>query len=161
MAASRRRTPMSRRALEARIFSTSARNTTARWSAGRLAVVSNGCLRAYGGVNLGGIWANQNSINNVTAWPMANRPSQFVSSDAWLSGSVPASGTAALLGGGQIGYNVELNKLWKLKFVTGVEADIQGVAPGGSKGTNTFLTTLNTITPSTLSAPRAAGSASR
>lgn len=100
---------------------------------------------AYGGVNLGGIWANQNSINNVTAWPMANRPSQFVSSDAWLSGSVPASGTAALLGGGQIGYNVELNKLWKLKFVTGVEADIQGVAPGGSKGTNTFLTTLNTI----------------
>ena len=97
---------------------------------------------AYGGVNLGGIWANQNSINNVTAWPTVNRPSQFVSSDAWLSGATPASGTAALLGGGQVGYNVELSKLWKLKFVTGVEADIQGVTPGGSKGTNTFLTTL-------------------
>jgi opacity protein-like surface antigen len=103
---------------------------------------------AYGGVNLGGIWANQNSINNVTAWPDVNRPSQFVSSDAWLSGSVPASGTAALLGGGQIGYNVELNKLWKLKFVTGVEADIQSVTPGGSKGTNTFLTTLTPVNAS-------------
>ena len=103
---------------------------------------------AYGGVNLGGIWANQNSINNVTAWPDVNRPSQFVSSDAWLSGSVPASGTAALLGGGQVGYNVELNKLWKLKFVTGVEADIQGVTPGGTKGTNTFLTTLTPVNAS-------------
>ena len=100
---------------------------------------------AYGGVNLGGIWANQNSINQITAWPFVNRPPQFVSSDAWLSGSVPASGTAALLGGGQIGYNIELDKLWRLKFVTGVEADIQGVTPAGTKGTNTFLTTLTPI----------------
>jgi outer membrane immunogenic protein len=100
---------------------------------------------AYGGVNLGGIWANQNSINRITAWPFVNRSPQFVSSDAWLSGSVPGSGTAALLGGGQIGYNVELDKLWKFKFVTGVEADIQGVTPPGTKGTNTFLTTLNPV----------------
>ena len=97
---------------------------------------------AYAGLNLGGIWANQNSINNITAWPALDAPPQIVSSNAWLSGSVPASGTAALLGGGQIGYNLELNKLWKLKFVAGLEADIQGVTPGGTKGTRSFLTTL-------------------
>ena len=98
----------------------------------------------YAGVNLGGIWANQNSINNITAWPYAGAP-QYMSSASWLSGAAPASGTAALLGGGQIGYNVELNKLWKFKFVAGVEADIQGVAPGGTKGGNSFVTTLNAI----------------
>lgn len=96
---------------------------------------------AYAGLNIGSIWSNQNSINNITDWPASNQL-QYVASSAWLSGDIPASGSAAFIGGAQIGYNAELEKVSRFNLLVGLETDFQGVVPGGSKGTNTFVTVL-------------------
>jgi len=92
----------------------------------------------YAGLNAGGIWANYNSLNNLTSWNETTNP-QIVASSSLLAGSVPASGTAAFIGGGQIGYNYQFDNQSKLKFLAGVEADIQGVAPAGTTGARSFV----------------------
>jgi outer membrane immunogenic protein len=99
----------------------------------------------YVGLNAGGIWANNNSLNNTTTLPEQNT-TFYTSSAAWLSGKVPASGTAAFIGGGQVGYNFQFINLSKLKLLAGLEADIQGVAPGGTTGSRAFATTLVPVT---------------
>ena len=92
----------------------------------------------YAGLNAGGTWANNAAVNAQT-WNLysyegyvtnANRASA-----ALLSGSGSnRSNSSGFMGGGQIGYN------WQIAgfgvgsgIVTGIEADIQGIA--GSGGT--------------------------
>jgi outer membrane immunogenic protein len=99
----------------------------------------------YAGLNAGGIWANPNSLNNLTSWNETTN-AQVVASSSLLAGSVPASGTAAFLGGGQIGYNYQFDNVSKLKFLAGVEADIQGVAPTGTTGARSFVSWGSTQT---------------
>lgn len=92
------------------------------------------------GINVGGTWANNQNIN-VTTW---NTSSQVGSegdreSALFLTGAVPTSAAAVFIGGGQIGYD------WQLAyggygFVTGVEADIQGIAGSGGNGQRLFPT---------------------
>ena len=95
----------------------------------------------YVGLNAGGIWANNNKINNTNSWTEQSNVA-YGATAAWLSGTVPASGTAAFLGGGQIGYNWQIGKISKLNLLAGVETDIQGIAPGGSTGSNSFYTAI-------------------
>lgn len=60
----------------------------------------------YAGLNIGGAWLDTYAPNS------------------------PAGG--GVLGGGQIGYNYQLNPM----FVVGLEADIQGTSVGGNAGNN-------------------------
>jgi len=88
----------------------------------------------YIGVNAGGVFANDNSVDTVT---------RNVSSIAGLNGdigaAVAARGTGSVslsnrgqfIAGGQIGYNWQIGPAW----VTGIEADIQGVGRNNSSGT--------------------------
>jgi outer membrane immunogenic protein len=89
----------------------------------------------YVGLNAGGIWSANNPAN-ITNTPIYTNPnyaseSNDISSAAG-SGSV-ATGYGGFVGGGQIGYN------WQVmgKFVTGIEADIQGVAASENGGSST------------------------
>jgi outer membrane immunogenic protein len=87
----------------------------------------------YAGLNAGGAWANNNSAR-ITTWPLNGDVAVIY----WgtLNGKVASSTTNGFIGGGQIGYNWQL-PVGTAVFVTGVEADIQGVAAnGGQKTTN-------------------------
>ena len=81
----------------------------------------------YAGLNAGGTWANNSSLN-VSTWPVGvGHPTGA----ALWTGSVPTGSSAGFIGGGQIGFNWQAN-LRGLGFVTGVEADIQGIAGDSS-----------------------------
>jgi outer membrane immunogenic protein len=87
----------------------------------------------FAGLNAGGTWSNNNSAR-ITTWPLINGLALF----SWvtLNGKVASSSTNGYIGGGQIGYNWQL-PVGSATFVTGLEADIQGVgANGGQKTTN-------------------------
>ena len=81
----------------------------------------------HAGLNAGGIWNNNNSVT-ATTWPAD-------AGDAVLNGVVPSGGSAAFIGGGQIGYDWQFNN-GTHGFVAGFETDIQGVAGGGGNGAN-------------------------
>ena len=92
----------------------------------------------YAGLNAGGTWANNAAVNAQT-WNLSSNQG-FVSSGnlaaaALLSGSGSnRSSSGGFIGGGQIGYNWQINGFGLGSgLVTGVEADIQGIA--GSGGT--------------------------
>lgn len=88
----------------------------------------------YAGLNAGGTFANNSSVNAMTGniyQPAEN--SEYVSA-ALLSGSgIASSGNAGFIGGGQIGYNWQA-RYGAYNFVAGIEADIQGVASSGGNG---------------------------
>lgn len=87
------------------------------------------------GLNAGGIWNNNNSIN-VQTWPLdgAYPPITW----APLNGVVSSGQNGGFVGGGQIGYDWQV-PYGGLGFVTGVEADMQGVAAsGGNNSRNSF-----------------------
>jgi outer membrane immunogenic protein len=100
----------------------------------------------YAGLNAGGLWSNNSSINNV-AYGLYNYPyaSDYFSSGtlAALSatGNITGSSNSGFIGGGQIGYNWQIGNVGGLGFgsgfVTGIEADIQGIA--GSTGQGNFF----------------------
>ncbi|MGD9657811.1 MAG: outer membrane protein [Methylocystis sp.] len=84
----------------------------------------------YVGLNAGGTWANNNSIQTVGA-PIYAFPAGFggpgaiASSLAFVSNSYVSGGNGSgFIGGGQIGYNWQFYN----SFVAGIEADIQGIA---------------------------------
>ena len=89
----------------------------------------------YAGLNAGGTWANNNAVN-VTTWNIYQPAgSADYAAAAILSGSQPSSKADGFIGGGQIGYN------WQVQFsghdfITGVEADIQGIAESGGNGSS-------------------------
>ncbi len=102
----------------------------------------------YAGLNAGGLWSNNSSINNVAYGlynnPYASENYNFGSGSlAALSatGNITGSSNSGFIGGGQIGYNWQIGNVGGLGFgsgfVTGIEADIQGIA--GSTGQGNFF----------------------
>lgn len=82
------------------------------------------------GLNAGGTFGNNAALNGQT-WNMWVPPGNIdYSSAALLSGSASISSAAGFIGGGQIGYDWQV-PFNGMSFVTGVEADIQGVAASG------------------------------
>jgi outer membrane immunogenic protein len=92
------------------------------------------CTGFYAGLNAGGTWANDSSINASTWSPISRI------SPALFSGSFPTDPSIGFIGGGQIGYNRQLT-LIGAGFIAGVEADIQGIV--GSGGAQTTLSFAN------------------
>jgi outer membrane immunogenic protein len=90
----------------------------------------------YGGANAG--WVNSRNGLNTVATPTPDAalgvPAGVSEGLAALStGTVPVGNKNGFIGGGQIGYNYQFNR-----FVTGIEADIQGIS--GSSGTGSVTT---------------------
>lgn len=84
----------------------------------------------HAGLNAGGTFGNNSALNGQT-WNLWQDASNVdYSSAALLSGSASTSGNAGFIGGGQIGYDWQLS-FHGMGFVTGVEADIQGIAGSG------------------------------
>jgi outer membrane immunogenic protein len=104
----------------------------------------------YAGLNAGGTWANNSAVNGQT-WNVYSDQG-FVSngnlaSAALLSGSGSnRSASGGFMGGGQIGYNWQVSGFGLGSgIVTGVEADIQGIAgSGGTASRWTAAATDNT-----------------
>jgi outer membrane immunogenic protein len=90
----------------------------------------------YGGLNAGGTWANNNSVNTVsspvTGFVEGIGPGSFAATSALgATGNIPLGNNASFIGGGQIGYNWQFAPTW----LAGLEADIQGVSHNGGNGT--------------------------
>lgn len=90
----------------------------------------------YVGLNAGGTWANNASIQTA-GFPAASDVLFVDDHSAALAavstGYISGGSNAGFIGGGQIGYNYQFTSL-----VAGVEADIQGIA--GSSGSRNFVT---------------------
>lgn len=100
----------------------------------------------YAGLNAGGIWANNRALNNTSTYSLVNGNTAFADTAVLLSGNVPASATNSFIGGGQIGYNYQIDNLSKVKFLAGVEADIQGITGSGGNSGRSSVSTL-TVSP--------------
>jgi outer membrane immunogenic protein len=91
----------------------------------------------YVGLNAGGTWSNNASIQTVGVPTYATEfwgpGDHSVALAAVSTGYLSGSGNGGFIGGGQIGYNYQF---WN-NFVVGVEADIQGIA--GSSGSRSFV----------------------
>ncbi len=87
----------------------------------------------YAGLNAGVGWSG-NDVN-TSGWPVyanpanIDAPAQAAASASAATASIPTS-TTSFIGGGQIGYNYQMNT-----WVVGLEADIDGLSP--SSQTNT------------------------
>ena len=90
------------------------------------------------GLNAGGTWGNNSSLSTTT-WPMNN----FVATQPvyWAYGNtaLPGSSNGGFIGGGQVGYDWQV-PFNGMGFVTGVEADIQGIAASGGNRNANFVT---------------------
>ena len=94
----------------------------------------------YAGLNAGGTWGKNNSIN-VTTYPVgsvASSPAYWALGNGSIGSR--ANNLVGFIGGGQIGYN------WQptfagYSFVTGAEADIQGIAGTGNGSHNGYWLT--------------------
>jgi outer membrane immunogenic protein len=87
----------------------------------------------YAGLNAGGTFGN-NSAPNTTTWNVYRFAGNAdYASAALLSGSAVNNGNGGFIGGGQIGYNWQI-PFGGAGFVSGIEADIQGIAGSGSTG---------------------------
>jgi outer membrane immunogenic protein len=108
----------------------------------------------YFGLNAGGTWGSDNSVNVTSAVVQDFLPgpsSYAAASAAGAAGNVPVGNGAGFMGGGQIGYNRQLSAAW----VAGLEADIQGATKSSSNGalaTNvgpiSFFSNLDSVTTS-------------
>lgn len=102
----------------------------------------------YAGLNAGGVWGNNAALNAQT-WNVYPTPdvSDYLSA-ALLSGSANTSGNAGFIGGGQIGYNWQFGNVggrgFGSGFVTGIEADIQGIASSGGNRTRALAGAAST-----------------
>jgi outer membrane immunogenic protein len=77
----------------------------------------------YGGVNAGGEWPENNSVNTLGSLPFLNPVIAAAAGPAAVAGAtanIPGSRAAGFIGGVQVGYNYQVNN-----FVAGVETDIQ------------------------------------
>ena len=89
-------------------------------------------------MNVGGVWSK--SATTTTAVPTFADPA-FLASPAFATfvaraatGETPAGNRSGLIGGAQIGYNVQFNSV-----VVGFEADLQGIS--NSRATSTAVST--------------------
>jgi outer membrane immunogenic protein len=95
----------------------------------------------YVGLNAGGTWSNDDSVNLKSALAQDFDPgpdSIGAASAAGASGKVPGEGGARFVGGGQIGYNWQISSAW----LGGIETDLQGVVGNGS-GNGTLNTSAS------------------
>ena len=88
---------------------------------------------AYAGLNVGGTWGNFNSTN-TSIWPTKSLDGYWTTS-ALLAGGLATGGASGFIGGGQVGYNWQLDAS-NISLLAGVEADIQGVASNKGSGQN-------------------------
>lgn len=81
----------------------------------------------YVGLNAGGTWSNNNTINSSTwlLYQPAGSADNYTA--AILSGPKSSTSAGGFIGGGQIGYNWQARFVGRY-FITGVEADMQGIA---------------------------------
>jgi outer membrane immunogenic protein len=102
----------------------------------------------YAGLNAGGVWGNNAALNAQTWNVYPNSDVSDYLSAALLSGSANTNGKAGFIGGGQIGYNWQIGNLGGLGFgsgfVTGIEADIQGIATSGGSRTRALAGAAST-----------------
>jgi outer membrane immunogenic protein len=99
----------------------------------------------YAGLNAGGTWSENNTINTAS-WGAFNNGSAggveaLPVSAALASYSLSVGKNGGFIGGGQIGYNWQFANT----FVAGIEADIQGVAASRASSTavSAGITTIN------------------
>jgi outer membrane immunogenic protein len=94
----------------------------------------------YVGLNAGGTFGGDNSVNVVTG-PIYNNPSAGIAANslataltgaAGATGILSSGGNGGFIGGGQVGYNYQFQN----NFLVGIEADIQGIAGNSSSGLN-------------------------
>jgi len=113
----------------------------------------------YGGLNVG--YADEQTVFTTSAsytpdaivgFPAGSGDTESLA--ALSSGRIPTSNGMGVIGGGQVGYNLQLSKVW----VAGLEADIQGKTGSstGSIASGTVLpvpgvaiTSVQTVTAST------------
>ena len=93
----------------------------------------------YVGLNVGGTWAQSNTVNTASFPLFGANPANVLGANAPFFAGVSALGASGIIstgnnggfiGGGQIGYNWQFYN----SFVAGVEADIQGIASSGGRG---------------------------
>jgi outer membrane immunogenic protein len=89
----------------------------------------------YAGLNAGGTWVNNNNLNTSIQLIYPNQTTAGLYTAKILSGPRYLSNSLGFIGGGQIGYNWQV-PVNGLQIVTGVEADIQGIA--GANGNSNF-----------------------
>jgi outer membrane immunogenic protein len=97
----------------------------------------------YIGLNAGGNWFDNNSMNVVSAGTFnfpGLSPNIMNVGAAGATTNLSGTNNGGFIGGGQIGYN------WRVPWgVAGIEADIQGVSGGTSFTGTTFVTADNGI----------------
>lgn len=84
----------------------------------------------YVGLNAGGTWSNNNTIDSGTIIAYQGAGSADAYTAALLSGPRASSTAGGFIGGGQIGYNWQAPFMGGA-FLLGAEADIQGIAASG------------------------------
>ena len=93
------------------------------------------------GLNAGGVWGNNNGVT-ISSFPI----SPYASSDPgyWTigNGNISAGNKTGFIGGGQIGYDWQ-SSLSGYNFVTGFEADFQGIAGAGGSGSRSVAYPVN------------------
>jgi outer membrane immunogenic protein len=91
----------------------------------------------YVGANAGGHWPNDQSVN-IDGSSGGFNPAQAnapIFAAAYLNqaiGSFDVGDGSGFIGGGQVGYNWQFANVW----LTGLEADIQGLSQSGGSGTS-------------------------
>jgi outer membrane immunogenic protein len=87
----------------------------------------------YAGLNAGGAWSNNESVG-VSTWSLNNRTRLTA---LLYNQPLQTAGNVGFIGGGQIGYNWQLSGIFNRNLVSGIEADIAGIAvSSGSADTN-------------------------
>jgi outer membrane immunogenic protein len=89
----------------------------------------------YAGLNAGGTWVNNNNLNTTTQLLLPAPDTASYYTAKMLSGPRNLSNSLGFIGGGQIGYNLQV-PVSGFQIVTGIEADIQGIA--GANGNSNF-----------------------
>jgi len=89
----------------------------------------------YAGLSAGGTWTNSSSTSVNTSSVFINYPNlsntgiTYSPAAAWLTSQQIGSGYADFIGGGQVGYNLQVYQ----KIIIGMETDIQGIAGSGKQ----------------------------
>jgi outer membrane immunogenic protein len=95
----------------------------------------------YVGVNVGGTWSDNNSINTVATPISAFNAGAVAEQNALVVATTTNQSVRnnGFIGGGQVGYNYQLSN-----WVAGLEADIQGIARSNN---STNLPVISSLAP--------------
>lgn len=86
----------------------------------------------HAGLNAGGAWAASNATHVVSAPFLVNGLDNvaWAAASAIAGSGVVSTNNAGFIGGGQLGYDWQINRA----FLAGVEADVQGLAGANNNG---------------------------